>query len=771
MQTYLACLLTRILTSAKIPLMSSFTLTPEQNELVHRPLERAIFLEGPAGSGKTTVGVNRLLRLLQEGVPPESILLLTPQRTLAAPYVDVLSSPGMAPGGQVQTLTVGGLARRMCDLFWPMVAEQAGFARPDRPPSFLTLETALYYMAYLVRPLLEEGLFDSVTIDRNRIYSQILDNLNKAAIVGFPHTEISLRLREGWVDSTVQANVLEDAQRCANLFRSYCLQNNLLDYSLQMELFTHYLWPSELCRDTLTNTYRHLLADNIEEDTPAAHDLLADWLPQFESALLIFDQAAGFRQFLGADPESAHRLVDGCDEYHIFTGTLVTAPGLVSFCRQMGQVFERDEMGSSAGMAAETPRKPLIRDTLARDAETGSSGPLSSRRLHEVLNYPVKPLRFYPQMLDWVMKQVVELLDGGTPPREIVLLAPLLPDSLRFALANRLEVLGIPYRSHRPSRSLRDEPAAQALLTLAELAHPHWEMRPTSFEVAQALIQSIQGLDLVRAQLLTESVYTTRDGMAVLTPFDMVRSDTRERITYGLGNRYERLRRWIDRYIQEVREPEGEESELDFFFSRLFGEVLSQADFAFHTNLDAGQICANLIESAQKFRWAVEGRQPAGSDPERGDTPLGQEYVQMIQEGILAAQYIQSWQIPPEDGVLVAPAYTFLLANQPVDHQFWLDVGNPNWSTRLLQPLTHPQVLTRRWQQERDQGRPRVWTDVDEYEHSRDTLYRLTLGLARRCRKRIHLGLCEMNESGYESKGMLLKAIYQVLQQSRGSEA
>ena len=30
---------------------------------------------------------------------------------------------------------------------------------------------------------------------------------------------------------------------------------------------------------------------------------------------------------------------------------------------------------------------------------------------------------------------------------------------------------------------------------------------------------------------------------------------------------------------------------------------------------------------------------------------------------------------------------------------------------------------------------------MDEYEHNRDTLYRLVLGLARRCRKQIHLGL------------------------------
>ena len=774
--------------------MTSFTLNPSQVHLIERPLDRKIFLEGPAGSGKTTVGVLRVLRLLEAGVPAPSILLLLPQRTLASPYQEALRNPALPPGGQVLPVTVGGLARRMVDLFWPVLAEEAGFAHPDQPPSFLTLETALYYMAYLVHPLFEGGLFDSVTIDRNRIYSQIIDNLNKSAIVGFPHTEIGERLRESWIDNSAQANVFADAQRCANLFREYCLQNNLLDFSLQMELFNRFLWPSPLCRDYLRQTHRHLVVDNLEEDTASAHDLLRAWLPDFDSALLIYDQDAGFRRFLGADPEGAASLVEGCHEHHIFSGSLVTSPDLLNFSAHLRLVMDRDSTDRNSYSAA--PLQPGTEAQPAGDMPPAENNlrtnwRLSSDRLLHILDFPERPLRFYPQMLDWVMARVVGLLQAGVPPREIVLLAPFLPDSLRFALANRLEARGIPYRSHRPSRSLREEPPAQALLTLAALAHPHWGLRPSRFEVAYALIQSIDTLDLVRAQLLVEAVYTTRQGLPSLEPFERVKASTRERITYGVGNRYEILRHWLAGYAAEPADlagppPDSLETELDFFFSRLFGEVLSQPGFGFHTNLDAGQVCANLIESAQKFRWAVQGRLPAdkaaasstnaaasldyqdlgAAAPLAGDS-LAQEYVHMIQEGILAAQYIQSWQIPPEDGVLLAPAYTFLLANQPVDHQFWLDVGSDNWSSRLVQPLTHPIVLSRRWQ--RDRKTHAAWTDVDEYEFSRDSLYRLALGLVRRCRSQIHLGLCAINEGGYESRGMLLRIFNQIMQQSRNS--
>ncbi len=46
---------------------------------------------------------------------------------------------------------------------------------------------------------------------------------------------------------------------------------------------------------------------------------------------------------------------------------------------------------------------------------------------------------------------------------------------------------------------------------------------------------------------------------------------------------------------------------------------------------------------------------------------------------------------------MLAPAYTFLMSNRPVDYQFWLDVGSRGWFERLYQPLTHPYVLSREW--------------------------------------------------------------------------
>jgi hypothetical protein len=161
--------------------------------------------------------------------------------------------------------------------------------------------------------------------------------------------------------------------------------------------------------------------------------------------------------------------------------------------------------------------------------------------------------------------------------------------------------------------------------------------------VAYALMQAIDDLDLVRAQLLTQIVYRPAEGRPTLTSFDHIIPEMKERLTFVLGERYERLRTWIEGYAA------GPQVELDFFLSSLFGEVLSQAGFGFHRNYDAGKVAANLIESVQKFRWVAGGKEarffPKNlvSDDDDGKS-LGQEYIEMVQDGVIAAQYIHSWQ-------------------------------------------------------------------------------------------------------------------------------
>jgi hypothetical protein len=709
-------------------------LTTAQLNIVDASLDSKTFLTGPAGCGKTTVGVERMRKMLASGLRGNSILVLTPQRTLQTPFERALQAPDNRPGEQVTLATVGGLARRIVDLFWPLAAGSMGFAHPNQPPIFLTLETAQYYMARIVRPMLDEGYFASVTIDRNRLYSQVIDNLNKAASVGFPHTEISERLSNAWVGDPGQQRIYKDAQESASRFRQNCLEHNLLDFSLQLEIFWKILWRTPECHEFLTSRYSHMIYDNAEEDFPVAHDLLGEWLPKFNSALIIFDSEAGYRRFLGADPDSAGRLAGLCSSKVELIESFVTSREIQSLEKSFASKL--------------LPDHPSQNHADSLDAIT--------------LPPSENPTRFYPQMLDWVSAEIRRLItEEGIPPEEIVVLGPYLSDALRFSLSTRLDELQIPWRSLRPSRSLREEPASHCLLTLAELAHPGWNIRPTKFDVAYAFLYAIDGMDLVRAQLLAEIVYRPKD--ISLSGFAQIRTEVQKRITYIFGQQYEFLREWIEFYRQQsVPDP------LDHFLRRLFGEVLSQKGFGFHRNNDAARTAASLVDSVLKFRQAMDpaftDKTSAGAGSLLKNLEMGKEYIGMLQDGVIAAQYVEAWLAGRNEAVLLAPAHTFLMMNQPATIQFWLDAGSGGWWERLFQPLTQPYVLSRSWE------RNRAWTDADDQAANQQTLARLITGLLRRCRSRVFLGLSDLGEAGFEQRGPLLKAIWKMQMEIRNRD-
>jgi hypothetical protein len=693
-------------------------------------LTQRTFLEGPAGTGKTDRAVAHLRDLLHANLHSEGVLVIAPQRSLLRPYQDALRQADLPGGDEVETLTIGGLAKRSVDLLWPAIAREAGFTNPDRPPTFLTLETAQYYMERVVQPFITERYyFEEVRLSHERIYSQLLDNLNKAALVGFPYTEVGKRLINAWAGPSQQTVTFAQVQDCLNRFRAYCLEHNLLDFSLQIELFRALL-QHDWFRDKLYGRHRHLIVDNVEEDTPLTHDLLREWIPHTASSLIVYDSDAGYRSFLGADARSAYALRSVCDEIVELHESRVMSPAVQSLEAMVTHVLDDSDLPMRTG------------------------GAQAAGDLHEALAYGGG--RFHPQMLDWVVKQIADLIQQQqVSPSEIVILAPFLGDALRFALEERLQRQGIPTRSLRPSRSLNEEAVTRGLLTLAALAHPQWQLVPPQADVTQAIILSIDHLDPARGHLIAERLYASRSGRAELRSFDNLKPDLQERIGFEVGAKIDRLREWLLAYAQTDSPPP-----LDVFFARLFGEVLSQPGYGFHRQIDPGRITAQIVESARKFRQTVNPDPYAPTI----DPNVGRDYVRMVSAGVVAATYVESPYAEKADAVLLAPAYTFLLSNESVGYQFWLNAGSPAWWERLYQPLTHPYVLSRQWPPDKK------WGDEDEVAARQATLLRLVRGLLRRCRTRVYLAISTLNEQGFEERGPLLTLVQQVLREasSRG---
>jgi len=682
--------------------------THAQQQVISAKKSSHIFLSGYYGCGKTTTGLARIDHLINQKVQPQKIITLVPQRALAIPYYQHFSTGNLAFLRDVSILTIGGLARRMVSLFWPLFSREAGFASPEQPPIFLTMETAQYFMSIALEEKIAQGYFESIHIDRNRLYSQILDNLNKSAVIGFPLTELATRLSDAANQDPSQLIAFQQTQECALLFRDFCFSNRLLDYSLQIGLFNKFIWPSSEGKEYIHKHYRHLIYDNVEEDVPLAHDMLKEWLKNIDSSLLIYDMDGGFRSFLGADPQSGYEIKKYCDEIVNFNQSFISSPDMDHFQITLHNSILHD-----------TPINP-------------------SKGITEQFTF--SDHHFYPEMIRASAEMVKSLIDLPTLPSDIVILAPYLSDSLLYSLSTALNVFNIEVFSTRPSRSLAEEHVTKCLLTFSKLAHPEWQLHCSRLTFRSALQVALTNLDLVRAELCSQSLFSDRKPQDGIGSFDRLRDEMKTRITFTHGENLERLRAWLENYKSEEKQP------LFVFLSRLFGELLSQRDFALYKDFEASRVVAQLIESIKHFRIALLSM---GISDEQ---EIGQEYIRTLEQGLIASQFFEPLPVVPEKTVAISPAFTFLMTNRAVKYQLWLDLGSMGWWERLNQPLTHPYLLNRYWTQGNS------WTDMHEYDANQRALARIVGGLTRRCTQHLFLFTCNVNDQGQEQRSPLLQA-------------
>jgi hypothetical protein len=696
-------------------------LTEDQKRILQIPVNESVFLEGKAGAGKTSCAIAWLNNLLSN-FPGHQILIVVPQRSLGNPFSVFLNQQLNHSGSLPSIWTLGSLTRRMVELFWPLISKEAGFSNPNHPPQFLSTETAQYCMEKAITPFLEQGFFQSVVLSRNRLYGQILDDLNKSAIIRFPTTEISQWLKSvGNLDAGL-SKAYDQVLICANEFRKYCYSNNLLDFSLQVEVFFNHLWTQDNFKEYFYKNFRALIADNVEEDVPATHDLIKDWLPNIDSAFIVFDQNGGYRSFLGADPTSALSIKSICSVNDHFETKIEHNESIINF------------------------------STALNDCISHERNSLATYDFSEVLK--ISDYHFYPEMIAGVCSQIQDLIySQEAKPGDIVILSPYLSDALNFSLSNGLKTMNIPNRSSRPSQMYINDPSIRAFFTFAKMAHPQWDLQISFYELRNALMVVLPELDIVKADLIVKTLFSVKQSLEGLRSFDTITNHPmQERITFQIGEKIERIRTWIREYKSLDPLP------LDIFFSEIFGELFSQKGFGLFADYSTASRIAQITRSIRVFRqFAV---QVMGLD----DTSSGLEYIRSVEKGLLPSAII-NFEEKAENTVLIAPAHTFLMENTKVDYQFWLDIGSLGWWERLNQPLTNPYLLNR------NRSQNQLWTEANEYEANQAGMERIVEGLINRCGKMIFVNTVRTNENGAEQRGPLLQA-FQTLQkrvyQSKG---
>lgn len=671
--------------------------------------EHSLFLEGPAGSGKTTAACQYLSDLIsQQRVPPDQILILVPHLTLANPYRQALSTLQLQ--GTPEITTLSGLARLAVRAFWSLVVGQQGLKPDLAEPRFLSADLAQYHLHRFVQPYWEMGIFTSIRLPKYRVVTQILDSINNAALASLSFDEVAARLVAAWgARHSSRVAIYETTLEIARQYHNFCLEQGLLDFALQLSLLVNSLLDEPVFQSSFSQQFRYCMVDNVEEMGALAHDFVFWCLEHVEKTLVIYDRDGGYRAFLGADPANAYLLRDVCVSRFVLDTPVALTPSM----RQL--VNTTQSIGTT-----DTP--PTL--------TTASPGIMVSTSM------------FYPQMVDHCVQQVQRLVEDGVSPDQIALITPYLNDALLFALQSRLQTLNIPTVYYRPSRPLRNEPSVQMLITLMQLTGASVP-QPTALAVMHALCQAITGLDPVRGALLTQAVYrpTSSPRLEPLSPA------MPERLPAAVCQTYKQLQQWLSSHAIEARyHPEQ-------FLDTLVYHLLTQPGFVYHGAATPPAVIVEVLNTVLRFSGMYI------SSENTDNVPVLDEFLRFLMDGFTAAA--QDLTLP--SAVLITPAHTFLTRNLTVDYQFWLDAGDNGWYERIEQPLTHAYVLRR--------GFPAgtEWSDDMELAAQTDSLRRIILGLLRRCRQGVFIEACDISATGYEQRGQLLLALQPVFAATFGA--
>ena len=682
-------------------------------------------IAGPVGAGKTEALVARAAALIAAGVPGQAILVLLPDREAVSRFAARLAPRLGASQDAPRCRTYYGLAQSALRDHWAELALPAGFSASAAaaPPRLLTYETAQALMLSIARPRLALGQFDGLAIRPQRLVSQLLDGLNRAATSGFTLDAVDIRLAAAWPGEAARLRHYAQAAACMRDFRSRCLERGAVDVSLAVEIFHREVVGQPGLRLATLGQVEQLLVDNLEESVPVAQSLVGDLARQARGAIVVRDADAGHRIFLGADPLGAAQL-----------------------CATLGPTLElprRQAAPDPSGALAALALVELRRDQAAPDAarlgvasadeRDAGADPIDSKAKAALLGAVDAPDR--RAMIEAAAEAVASELAGGLDPAQVAIVAPYVDGVLAFALEAALARRGIRLRPHRRHLPLRESPWARAGLSLAALVEPGIGAAEP-FALAEALATLLPAVDPVRAARLVQALYVSESGqLAAANRLDM---RDQARIGPAAIEAFEGLRTWLeDARLRRVDADPAlpavgrsmPTAGLDRLLQSLFETLSTWRPPA------AGEAAAfsGLIDAAAVFRAAapILEQEPGG---------WAADFIHLVQQGLVSVRAPDS-NDDDRDAVLLAPAQTYLVEDHRHAVQLWLDAASPDWWTPPYQPLTNAWVLSPRWPV------GQVWTRAIDREQRDLVLARLVAGLARRADRGVWV-FASSSESG-----------------------
>lgn len=264
-----------------------------QNSLNPNQYLAATTVQGPllviagAGSGKTRTVVYRTAYLLETGIPPEQILLLTFTRKAANEIIDRTSQLLKNSNAQkIMRGTYHAFANHTLRHYARML---------NLPPNFTIIDTAdSEDVIDLIRQEMNFAKRHMAFPKKSRIQSII----SKARNCNISIEEVLRREYTALLEFTADLNLLAQA------YKQYKAANKLFDYDDLMDVLLDSLRNNLPFRRTIQNTYRYLMVDEFQ-DTNVVQKEILDLIAQgSRNIMVVGDDSQSIYAFRGANFEN-----------------------------------------------------------------------------------------------------------------------------------------------------------------------------------------------------------------------------------------------------------------------------------------------------------------------------------------------------------------------------------------------------------------------------------------------------------------------------------
>ncbi len=257
-------------------------LNPAQYEAVMHNNGAALIIAG-AGTGKTRTLIYRVARLVEDGVPPESILLLTFTRKAAT---EMLRRASALLDGRCEKVS-GGTFHSFAVKILRVYANHAGYEQ-----NFTVLDAS-----------------DSADLI-NLIRTQMKFDRSKKR---FPRKETLSRIfnlvvnrRESIQDVIVDEypyymDFIDEVKQIFDGFNTYKKRYNLMDYDDMLTNLLVLLRDKENIRNAMNKKYKYIMIDEYQDTNKLQHEIVFHLAGKTQNIVAVGDDAQSIYSFRGAE--------------------------------------------------------------------------------------------------------------------------------------------------------------------------------------------------------------------------------------------------------------------------------------------------------------------------------------------------------------------------------------------------------------------------------------------------------------------------------------